>query len=106
MTCNSSFANFGYAGLVGFTLLLALVLWLYDSMAAGRDRRVAVLVISLPAFALANAGLLTSLLTHGIGLAMLLVYVMPAEQRDPLQAHSARRRRRQADLWSARPETY
>jgi hypothetical protein len=72
-----AYANFGYPGIVCFSLLLAVVLWLYDSMAVGRDLQVAALVIALPAFALANTSLLTSLLSHGIGLALLLVYLMP-----------------------------
>jgi hypothetical protein len=77
-----AYANFGYAGIVCFTLLLALVLWLYDSSSAGRNRYVTALVIALPAFALANSALLTSLLTHGIGLAMLLMYLMPPTMDD------------------------
>jgi hypothetical protein len=72
-----AYANFGYAGIMCFTLLLAIVLWLYDSMAVGRDMRLAALVIGLPAFALANGGLLTCLLSNGMGLAMLLVYLVP-----------------------------
>jgi hypothetical protein len=72
-----AFANFGYVGLVVSSLLLGLVLWLYDSMAAGRDKRFAALAIGLPAFALANTGLLTALLTNGIALAMVLIYLMP-----------------------------
>jgi hypothetical protein len=73
-----AYANFGYAGILCFTLLLAILLWLYDSMAASsRDVQVAALAIGLPAFALANGGLLTSLLTNGVGLAMLLIYLMP-----------------------------
>jgi hypothetical protein len=73
-----AYANFGYAGIICFTLLLAILLWLYDSMAASsRSVQVAALAIGLPAFALANGGLLTSLLTNGVGLAMLLVYLMP-----------------------------
>lgn len=72
-----AYANFGYPGIVCFTLLLAVVLWLYDSMAVGRDLQVAALVIALPAFALANTSLLTTLLSHGMALALLLVYLMP-----------------------------
>lgn len=72
------YANFGYAGILCFTLLLALVMWLYDSTAVGRDRFVTALVIALPSFAIANSSLLTSLLTHGFLLAMLLIYLMPA----------------------------
>jgi hypothetical protein len=82
MSANANFwadayANFGYIGIVCFTLLLAFVMWLYDSSAAKANRYVTALVIALPAFAVANSGLLTSILTHGIALAMLLMYLMP-----------------------------
>jgi len=77
-----AYANFGYAGILCFTLLLAILLWLYDSMAVNRDTRLAALAIGLPAFALANGGLLTSLLTNGIVLAMLLMYLMPSMTYD------------------------
>jgi len=72
------FANFGYVGLIITAVLFAIVLWLYDSMAFECDKHFAALAISLPAFALANTGLLTALLTNGIGLAMALVYLMPS----------------------------
>ena len=65
-------------------MLFAVVLWLYDSMAFGHDKRLAALAIGLPAFALANGGLLTCLLTNGIGLAMLLVYLMPLATHEKL----------------------
>jgi hypothetical protein len=77
-----AYANFGYLGILGYTVLLAMVLWLYDSVASGHDRRLAALVIALPSFALANGSLLTTFLTNGIGLAILLLYLMPTEQRN------------------------
>lgn len=80
-----AYANFGYPGIICFTLLLALVLWLYDSMAVGRDKRLAALVISLPAFSLANGALLTSLLSNGMALAMLLMYLMPSVRHESLR---------------------
>lgn len=88
-----AYANFGYIGIIIFSLLLAFVLWLYDSMAFGRDKRLAALAIALPAFALANTGLLTALLTNGIGLVMLLVYLMPPTTREHSRKRSWRRRR-------------
>jgi hypothetical protein len=72
-----AYANFGYGGIVCFTLLLAALLWLYDSMAVDCDKRLAALAMALPAFSLANGALLTSLLSNGMALAMLLVYLMP-----------------------------
>jgi uncharacterized membrane protein YgaE (UPF0421/DUF939 family) len=83
------YANFGYAGILCFTLLLAILLWLYDSIAASsRNTRVAALAIGLPAFALANGGLLTSLLTNGVALAMLLIYLMPSMNYDDARRSS------------------
>jgi hypothetical protein len=85
-----AYANFGYAGIICFTLLLAILLWLFDSMAASsRSTRIAALVIGLPAFALANGSLLTSLLTNGLALAMLLVYLMPSMTYDNARHFSA-----------------
>jgi hypothetical protein len=72
-----AFANFGIPGIFVFTLLLALVMWLFDSVAAKRDFRVTALMLGIPAFTLANSALLTSLMTHGIALSLLLVYLMP-----------------------------
>ncbi len=89
-----AYANFGYIGIIVFSLLLAFVLWLYDSMAFGCDKRLAALVIGLPAFALANTGLLTTLLTNGIGLVMLLVYLMPPRLNEHSRGHFLRKRSR------------
>jgi hypothetical protein len=92
-----AYANFGYVGIFCFTLLLAIVLWLYDSMAVDRDMRFAALVIGLPAFALANGGLLTCLLSNGMALAMLLVYLVPStmyeKARGPVAKEAATRGR-------------
>jgi hypothetical protein len=96
-----AYANFGYAGIICFTLLLAIVLWLYDSMAVGRDMRLAALVIGLPAFALANGGLLTCMLTNGMALAMLLVYLVPPTTYENSHDPAAKRGWRRA---SSQPE--
>ncbi len=92
-----AYANFGYPGIICFTLLLAIVLWLFDSAAVDRDIRLAVLVIAMPAFALTNVGLLTSLLTNGIALAILLVYLAPSttheSSRDSATENGSVRRR-------------
>jgi hypothetical protein len=72
-----SFANFGFIGIILFTLLLGTILWLYDSLTVSIDYRVACLMLGIPAISLSNSALLTSMLTHGIMLAILLVYLMP-----------------------------
>ena len=87
------FANFGYVGLIITSLLFAIVLWLYDSMAFGSDKRFAALVIALPAFALSNTGLLTALLTNGIGFAMVLIFLMPPAREFEVQRIGVRSKR-------------
>jgi hypothetical protein len=59
-------------------------------MAVDRDIGVvAALVIGLPAFALANGALLASLLSNGIGLAMLLIYLSSPVRHESLWRSSA-----------------
>lgn len=74
------FANFGWPGIIGMTVGLALVAWVVDGIAQHRDRRLASVLFAVPAFALTNSGLPTSLLTHGIGFAVLLLLMMPRSE--------------------------
>ncbi len=74
-----AFANFGDVGILLFTILLGALLLVFDSMAQGENCRIGILLLGVPAFTLANAGLLTSLLTHGIGLVFLLYYLRPRQ---------------------------
>jgi hypothetical protein len=73
------FANFGFPGMVGATLLLAAVLWILDGLAGGSRRWIACMVIAVPTYSLANTALLTAMLTHGIGLLIALIYFMPPD---------------------------
>jgi hypothetical protein len=74
------FANFGFAGIFGYTVILALILWLADSVVGTEDAgrvRLAVLLLGVPAFTLSNTALTTTLLTHGFGLALLVLLTLP-----------------------------
>ena len=73
------YANFSYWGVFGYTLMLGGVLWLLDSAAWVRkcDFRLACLMAVLPSLTLANAALLTTLLTHGFLFIVLLLLLVP-----------------------------
>ena len=89
-----AFANFSYLGVILFMPLLSLVLWLFDSLARGRNHKqklIIALILGMPSFALANSALLTSLLSHGILFSFILLYFMP--QLAVAEAGSAPRRR-------------
>jgi hypothetical protein len=72
-----AFANFGIWGVFSFTAILAVVFWFYDSITVETDLRLSALMLAMPAFSLANGGLLTCLLMHGLGFACLVMYYLP-----------------------------
>jgi len=80
-----AFANFGLAGIVVFTLILGLVLIWLDSAAIGRDLRVTGALAGLMAIVLSNSALLTTILTHGLAFAIVLIYLMPREADTPVE---------------------
>ncbi|MBN6187028.1 hypothetical protein JQN58_08530 [Aneurinibacillus sp. BA2021] len=88
-----SYANFGYLGIFVFTLILAAVLWVFDSITRHLDYQIKCLILGIPAFALSNAALLTTLLTHGILLAVVLAFVLPSVKR------KAKKEKREADAF-------
>lgn len=72
------FATLGIPGVYVMALLLGVVFWLIDSVSRRRDPRLVVLFLTMPALALSNSSLLTVLLTHGLGLAIVLLSLLPA----------------------------
>jgi hypothetical protein len=79
-------ANFGLAGIIVMSLLAVALLVVMDSAARGRTLALVVAIFGAAMVTLTNSGLLTSIGTHGIGLAVLLVALLPladARQRSP-----------------------
>jgi hypothetical protein len=72
-----AYANFGYFGLFSFTLLLAVVMHGFDSVAADYESALPALLAASSGWILANGALLTSLLTNGLGFLLLVLYLMP-----------------------------
>ncbi len=75
-----AFANFGVAGIVAYSVLLGLLLWSFDVATGRRDATnttMAGLVLGVPTFTLTNSALTISLVTHGVLLALIIVYFMP-----------------------------
>ena len=75
-----AFANFGFPGFFLWTLVLGLLFWIYDSIAYNRDYKLATMILLIPSMTFSNSALLTSLFTHGILLAICILYFMPAER--------------------------
>jgi len=76
------FARLGMPGIVGYTILAAFVIWIYDSLSAKRNLELAVLLVVVPAIALSSTLLTTVLISEGGLAAALLLYLSPAPQPD------------------------
>jgi len=72
-----AFANFGFAGILGFTLVLGLVLWIADGLGQQRDARVAGPMLAIAGLNLASGALFTTILTGGLALGCALMALMP-----------------------------
>lgn len=70
-------ANFGVVGILSFSAVLGGILWVLDSVAAGRDLVVIAATLGLAGMSLANGALFTSILTFGVGLTIVLAALMP-----------------------------
>lgn len=83
-------AGFGVAGILLVSLLCTLVFWILDSTARRHDPKFATLVISYAAYNFANGSLFTTLLSGGLSLLMVLLYLMPGDvaERSPGPAFS------------------
>ena len=72
-----AYANFGYLGVFLFTFILMFVLWVYDNISSDLPLLFSTLCITVPAFSLSDGALFTGLLTNGILLVGILVYIFP-----------------------------
>jgi hypothetical protein len=73
-----AFANFGFAGCFIFALLFVLLLKAVDAAGRRADVRMAAALVAMPAFQLVNSGLLTTLLTHGLALTIIVLWTLPS----------------------------
>ncbi len=71
------FANFGYLGMVAACLVFVVLLWAVDDAAEGLPLGFACLVVLMPALALADSGILTTMLTHGFLATVVLLALAP-----------------------------
>jgi hypothetical protein len=73
------FAQFGYVGILVFSLILGFVIWCFNSLAAGRNLAVTSSLAGISAWTLTDTALFTSLNTHGILFSILVLYLLPLD---------------------------
>jgi hypothetical protein len=72
-----AFANFGFAGMVAFSVVFGLVLWVADRLGQSRDARVVGPSLAIAGLTLGNCAFFTTMLTLGLGLSCALMALMP-----------------------------
>lgn len=79
-----AFAHFGFMGMFLFSIILGLFLRVVDSVGSRLPTNLVAAVIATPAMALTNSALFTSLLTHGLIPAVVLLWLLRAiKERKP-----------------------
>jgi hypothetical protein len=99
------FANFGWMGLVGAGVVLLVFLRILDRAAHGVPTAVSALVMIMPTIALSNASVLTSMFSHGLVVAVVLLAIMPRNGwgKRPSKFKTARRTRQARFAKLSRP---
>jgi len=84
---SDAFANFGLAGMVGFTVVCGIVLLMIDALGRGRDARGAGPMLAIIGLSLASSGLFTTILTQGLAFACVLMALMPSSSDGTASSH-------------------
>jgi len=71
-----AYGNFGLIGMFLFSFILGLVLRVADSAGSRHPANLVAAMLAIPAWALASSALFTSLLTHGLILAVVLLWLL------------------------------
>jgi hypothetical protein len=72
-----AFANFGFAGVIAFTIVCGIVLLVVDAIGRRRDPRVVGPMLAIAGLSLGSTGVFTTMLTQGFALGCLLMALMP-----------------------------
>lgn len=74
-----AYANFGVLGILFFTAILGGFFWVADSVAKKVPLKISTLMLAYPAYMLVNTKLQTTLLTHGLALVLVILYLLPRQ---------------------------
>lgn len=108
MSANANFwadgyANFGFMGIIGFSIILGAIIWVFNSFALDRPMLIAGALAGMCAWSLTDTALFTSLRTHGILFAMIVLFLMPRVS-DAAEKRASRKKSSALRLPSSRTE--
>jgi len=84
------FADFGYFGVFFLSFMLAIILWLYDSISKPLPLQFSTILLTLPGSSLASSSFFTSILTHNIIVLLVFIYILPKSLMDDRKCKTKR----------------
>jgi len=75
-----AYMNFGLVGLVFWGIFLVIILKLINAFSKNKNIKMTIATIAMPIMFLTNSALLTCLVTHGLILSLILLYLLPKEK--------------------------
>jgi hypothetical protein len=72
-----AYANMGVLGMLVITILFWIIINVIDNLSLHRNRYLIYALIAMPSLSLTNSALLTTMLTHGLLLAMCIILLLP-----------------------------
>ncbi|MDD5606518.1 MAG: oligosaccharide repeat unit polymerase [Candidatus Pacebacteria bacterium] len=75
-----AYMNFGFIGFALWAFLLTIILKLVDSFSRHQKITVTIAAIAMPSLFLTNSAFLTCLITHGLLLSLIILYLLPKEK--------------------------
>jgi TM2 domain-containing membrane protein YozV len=74
-----AYANFGFIGVIVFSIILLFYLWILDNSAVNKKQPI-IFALASTTYVLTDTALLTSFLTHGLLILLVTVILMPTEE--------------------------
>ncbi|MFZ2538109.1 MAG: O-antigen polymerase [Oscillospiraceae bacterium] len=75
------FSNFGFIGVFCWSIFTAFVLKLLDAVSKDKNKAIVIAGIIMFISSLSNSALITNLGTHGVTIAIFMIYILPPEQK-------------------------
>jgi hypothetical protein len=88
------YANFGWAGVIGAGVVLLVYVKFLDRVSIGLPVGVVAMVMTMPAVALSSTSILTSMLSHGLVVAVFLLAIAPRDGWEKKPKAGPRERKR------------
>jgi hypothetical protein len=79
-----AYMNFGFVGFVLWAFLLTIILKLADGFSRNKKIIITIAAVAMPVISLSNSALLTNLLTHGLLLSLVVLYLLPENKQEKM----------------------